>query len=107
LDTASEQIVQASLDRAKRGRTTVVIAHRLNTIKASDCIVVLGQLGHGASTDVDSAPLEPSGVLEQGTHQELLALKGAYHNLASKGGLVNALASERNAAPPGLLLPQP
>jgi hypothetical protein len=46
-------------------------------------------------------------VLEQGTHQELLALKGAYHNLASKGGLVNALASERNAAPPGLLIPQP
>lgn len=65
LDTESESIVQDALNKASQGRTTIVIAHRLSTIKSADMIVVLS----------DGA------VIEKGTNDELMALKGVYHDL--------------------------
>jgi subfamily B ATP-binding cassette protein MsbA len=62
LDAASEAEVQAGLKALMRGRTTLVVAHRLSTVREADRIVVL----------VDGA------VAETGTHQELLARRGAY-----------------------------
>ncbi|OQV12032.1 Multidrug resistance protein 1A [Hypsibius exemplaris] len=62
LDTESEIIVQEALDRAQRGRTCIVIAHRLNTIQNADQICVIS---HGR-------------VAEQGTHGQLMGLRGLY-----------------------------
>ncbi|KAJ3078378.1 ATP-binding cassette, sub-B (MDR TAP), member 4, partial [Quaeritorhiza haematococci] len=56
LDTSSERIVQSALENASRGRTTIVIAHRLSTVRNADCIVVM-QRGK---------------IVEKGTHEELL-----------------------------------
>ena len=69
IDTQTEKIIQDAMDRLLEGRTAFVIAHRLSTIVRADQIVVLS---HGR-------------IIEQGTHQELLALKGAYHNLYTMG----------------------
>jgi len=65
LDTISERVVQAALDTASHGRTTIAIAHRLSTIVAADRIYV-----------VDSGR-----VVEQGTHDELVAAGGVYEHL--------------------------
>ncbi len=65
LDNESEKIVQASLERLAKGRTTFTIAHRLTTIKNATVILVL--------TD--------QGIEEKGTHQELMAQKGIYYHL--------------------------
>ena len=65
LDTKSEGVVQAALDKAAKGRTTIVIAHRLSTLKGADNIDVMS---HGR-------------ILEQGTHDQLLEKKAAYYNL--------------------------
>ncbi|KAK9249981.1 P-loop containing nucleoside triphosphate hydrolase protein, partial [Lipomyces tetrasporus] len=65
LDNESEKIVQAALDNAAKGRTTIAIAHRLSTIQRADIIFVL----------------ENGQVLESGTHQELLANKMKYYEL--------------------------
>lgn len=65
LDTISERLVQEALDKLCRDRTTLVIAHRLSTVRKADQIVVL----------------EKGKVLEVGNHQELLAKKGAYSHL--------------------------
>ncbi|KAL6811933.1 P-loop containing nucleoside triphosphate hydrolase protein [Trichoderma sp. SZMC 28015] len=75
LDTKSEEIVQAALDKAAEGRTTITIAHRLSTIKTADNIVVV----------VDGK------IAEQGTHEELLRAKGEYFKLveAQKSGKLN------------------
>eukprot|EP00004_Rigifila_ramosa_P019345 TRINITY_DN48_c0_g1_i2.p1 TRINITY_DN48_c0_g1~~TRINITY_DN48_c0_g1_i2.p1 ORF type:complete len:683 (+),score=216.00 TRINITY_DN48_c0_g1_i2:1720-3768(+) len=70
LDTESERVVQDALDRVMRGRTTIIIAHRLSTVKNASKIVVLDR---GA-------------VVEQGTHDELVALRGAYFSLIQKQG---------------------
>lgn len=65
LDSESESLIRAGLDRLARGRTTLVIAHRLTTILDSDMIVVMDR----------------GRVVEQGTHAELLALEGLYADL--------------------------
>ncbi|XP_069067783.1 ATP-dependent translocase ABCB1-like isoform X1 [Pleurodeles waltl] len=67
LDTESEQIVQRALDDARQGRTCIVIAHRLSTVKNADVIAVI-HLGK---------------VVEQGTHSELLAKQGIYYDLVN------------------------
>lgn len=65
LDTQSERLVQTALDNLMKSRTTLVIAHRLSTIENADSIVVMQ---HGR-------------IVEQGTHQQLLAAAGAYAQL--------------------------
>lgn len=65
IDTTTERQIQAGLERLLKGRTSFVIAHRLNTIVNSDKIVVLDQ----------------GQVLEEGSHEELLARQGRYHQL--------------------------
>ncbi|KAK7207985.1 P-loop containing nucleoside triphosphate hydrolase protein, partial [Myxozyma melibiosi] len=65
LDTKSEGVVQEALDRASKNRTTIVIAHRLSTVKDADCIVVMRR----------------GTILEMGSHNELLAMNGEYCDL--------------------------
>ena len=62
LDTDTDSLVQASLRTAMQGRTTIALAHRLSTIKGADCIYVMGQ----------------GRVLQQGSHDELMAMGGEY-----------------------------
>jgi ATP-binding cassette subfamily B (MDR/TAP) protein 1 len=65
LDTESEKTVQAALDKAMRGRTTIAVAHRLSTIQRADVIFVLDQ----------------GRVAEQGSHSELMLKKGLYFEM--------------------------
>jgi ATP-binding cassette subfamily B (MDR/TAP) protein 1 len=67
LDSESEKVVQAALDLAAKGRTTIAVAHRLSTIQKADQIFVFDQ----------------GRVVESGTHNELLAQKGRYFELVN------------------------
>lgn len=65
IDTRTERIVQDGMDKLMKGRTTFVIAHRLSTVKNSDCIMVL----------------EQGRIIERGTHDQLIDEKGRYYQL--------------------------
>ncbi len=65
IDTRTEKIVQDGMDKLMKGRTTFVIAHRLSTVKNSDCIMVL----------------EQGRIIERGTHDQLIEEKGKYYQL--------------------------
>lgn len=65
LDNATETLIQGALEKLSEGRTTLVVAHRLSTVKNSDEIIVM----------------TAEGIKERGTHEELLALGGAYEKL--------------------------
>ena len=65
IDTRTERIVQDGMDKLMKGRTTFVIAHRLSTVKNSDCIMVLGQ----------------GRIIERGTHDQLIEEQGKYYQL--------------------------
>ena len=67
LDAESEQAVQEALKEARVGRTCIVVAHRLSTIRDADCIAVV-QNGQ---------------VVESGTHARLMSKRGAYFNLVT------------------------
>lgn len=71
IDTRTERIVQEGMDRLMHGRTTFVIAHRLSTVKNSDCIMVL----------------EQGRIIERGTHEQLLEEKGKYYQLYTGNAL--------------------
>lgn len=67
LDSESEKVVQAALDSAARGRTTIAVAHRLSTIQKADIIYVFDQ----------------GKIVESGTHHDLLRNKGRYYELVN------------------------
>ncbi|NBU45834.1 MAG: ABC transporter ATP-binding protein [Flavobacteriales bacterium] len=73
LDTESEKLVQEALDRLMKNRTTLIVAHRLSTIRNANNIVVLSK----------------GSVVEQGTHEELFQMKGSYFNFCSLQGIIS------------------
>jgi len=68
LDSATEKLVQSAINKMQRGRTTIIIAHRLSTVKNADRIVVL----------------KDGAIIEQGTHEELMKTAGEYLNLTQQ-----------------------
>lgn len=70
LDNKSEFIVQESLENLAKGRSSLTIAHRLTTVQNADLILVLTE----------------EGIIERGTHQQLMEQKGYYYNLYTQGG---------------------
>ena len=65
IDTETEQLIQEAITTVLQNRTSLIVAHRLSTIRHADMILVIGN----------------KGIIEKGTHEELLAKKGAYYNL--------------------------
>lgn len=75
LDNNSELVVQESLEKLSKGRTTITIAHRLTTIQDADLIIVMSS----------------EGILERGTHEELMNKKSYYYGLYTKSGNNNSI----------------
>lgn len=71
LDYNSEKLVQQALDLASKGRTTIVVSHRLSAIRGADKIVFIHE----------------GKVLEEGSHDDLMALEGAYYNMVRAGDI--------------------
>ncbi|KAL1878822.1 hypothetical protein VTK73DRAFT_7475 [Phialemonium thermophilum] len=82
LDTKSEGVVQAALEAASEGRTTITIAHRLSTIRDAHNIVVMSN----------------GRIVEQGTHDELVEKRGAYYNLVSAQNIAAVDAEENEGS---------
>ncbi|XP_039567137.1 ATP-dependent translocase ABCB1 [Passer montanus] len=80
LDTESESVVQAALDKAREGRTTVVVAHRLSTVRNADVIAVF----------------EGGVITEIGNHAELLERKGIYYKLVNMQAIEAEVPSSEN-----------
>jgi subfamily B ATP-binding cassette protein MsbA len=72
LDTESERIVQEALENLMKNRTSIVIAHRMSTVKNADLIVVLSK----------------GEIIEKGKHDELLELKGIYFKLCQLQNII-------------------
>lgn len=70
LDNKSEIVVQDSIEKLSKGRTTITIAHRLTTVQNADLILVMTR----------------EGIVERGSHQDLMEKRGYYYNLYTKGG---------------------
>ena len=74
IDSETEELIQHSLEKMRKGRTTIAIAHRLSTIQDSNCIYVL----------------DKGEIIESGTHDELIALKGNYYKIYQlQAGMLN------------------
>ena len=74
IDSETEELIQHSLGKMRKGRTTIAIAHRLSTIQDSNCIYVL----------------DKGEIIESGTHEELIALKGNYYKMYQlQAGMLN------------------
>ena len=74
IDSETEELIQHSLEKMRKGRTTIAIAHRLSTIQDSNCIYVL----------------DKGEIIEAGTHDELIALKGNYYKMYQlQAGMLN------------------
>ena len=74
IDSETEELIQSSLEKMRKGRTTIAIAHRLSTIQDSNCIYVL----------------DKGEIIESGTHEELIALKGNYYKMYQlQAGMLN------------------
>lgn len=74
IDSETEELIQNSLEKMRKGRTTIAIAHRLSTIQDSNCIYVL----------------DKGEIIESGTHDELIALKGNYYKMYQlQAGMLN------------------
>lgn len=81
LDSQSEKLVQETLDRASKGRTTIVVSHRLSAIRNADRIILI----------------EKGRILEDGTHEELIKQQGPYYTMMKGGGDMGAGNNEEGS----------
>jgi ATP-binding cassette subfamily B protein len=85
VDTATERLLQSGIDAALRDRISFVIAHRLSTIRRADRILVI----------------EAGAIVEDGTHDQLIARRGRYHELYTRQFVAEREAEVLASRPPG------